>query len=102
MAGREFKKIHVCQLPVLKSAGESCRPEWKLPLSLGYFETPVCALNRDSVFHPLCLAEGQEPAGLVQMDAILNCRADDLEDYYNLLGCDELSTVRAFPSSPMG
>ncbi|XP_063193700.1 dnaJ homolog subfamily C member 12 isoform X2 [Chroicocephalus ridibundus] len=27
------------------------------------------------------------------MDAILNCRADDLEDYYNLLGCDELSTV---------
>ncbi|PKK28286.1 dnaJ homolog subfamily C member 12 isoform X1 [Columba livia] len=27
------------------------------------------------------------------MDAILNCRVDDLEDYYNLLGCDELSTV---------
>ncbi|NXI69050.1 DJC12 protein, partial [Anseranas semipalmata] len=27
------------------------------------------------------------------MDAILNCRLDDLEDYYNLLGCDELSTV---------
>ncbi|KAM6415495.1 dnaJ homolog subfamily C member 12 [Rhynochetos jubatus] len=27
------------------------------------------------------------------MDAILSCRADDLEDYYNLLGCDELSTV---------
>ncbi|XP_009576696.1 PREDICTED: dnaJ homolog subfamily C member 12-like, partial [Fulmarus glacialis] len=27
------------------------------------------------------------------MDAILNCRPDDLEDYYNLLGCDELSTV---------
>ncbi|NXU57895.1 DJC12 protein, partial [Turnix velox] len=27
------------------------------------------------------------------MDAILNCRANDLEDYYVLLGCDELSTV---------
>ncbi|KFZ51001.1 DnaJ subfamily C member 12 [Podiceps cristatus] len=27
------------------------------------------------------------------MDAILNCRPEDLEDYYNLLGCDELSTV---------
>uniref|UniRef100_A0A8D0G8A7 DnaJ homolog subfamily C member 12 n=1 Tax=Sphenodon punctatus TaxID=8508 RepID=A0A8D0G8A7_SPHPU len=27
------------------------------------------------------------------MDAILNCRLEDLEDYYNLLGCDELSTV---------
>ncbi|XP_050194655.1 dnaJ homolog subfamily C member 12 isoform X2 [Myiozetetes cayanensis] len=27
------------------------------------------------------------------MDAILNCSVEDLEDYYNLLGCDELSTV---------
>ncbi|NXF10598.1 DJC12 protein, partial [Smithornis capensis] len=27
------------------------------------------------------------------MDAILNCSPNDLEDYYNLLGCDELSTV---------
>ncbi|NXM26710.1 DJC12 protein, partial [Oxyruncus cristatus] len=27
------------------------------------------------------------------MDAILNCSAEDLEDYYDLLGCDELSTV---------
>ncbi|NWT03848.1 DJC12 protein, partial [Mionectes macconnelli] len=27
------------------------------------------------------------------MDAILNCSAENLEDYYNLLGCDELSTV---------
>ncbi|NWR67867.1 DJC12 protein, partial [Bucorvus abyssinicus] len=27
------------------------------------------------------------------MDAILSCGAQDLEDYYNLLGCDELSTV---------
>ncbi|NXK92791.1 DJC12 protein, partial [Formicarius rufipectus] len=27
------------------------------------------------------------------MDAILNCSPEDLEDYYNLLGCDELSTV---------
>ncbi|XP_010193091.1 PREDICTED: dnaJ homolog subfamily C member 12 [Mesitornis unicolor] len=27
------------------------------------------------------------------MNAILNCRPDDLEDYYSLLGCDELSTV---------
>ncbi|KAM8806241.1 DJC12 protein, partial [Eudromia elegans] len=27
------------------------------------------------------------------MDAVLNCSPGDLEDYYNLLGCDELSTV---------
>ncbi|XP_060097106.1 dnaJ homolog subfamily C member 12 [Heteronotia binoei] len=27
------------------------------------------------------------------MDAILNFRPEDMEDYYNLLGCDELSTV---------
>ncbi|XP_058666691.1 dnaJ homolog subfamily C member 12 [Ammospiza nelsoni] len=27
------------------------------------------------------------------MDAILNCKPEDLEDYYSLLGCDELSTV---------
>uniref|UniRef100_A0A8C8R4M1 DnaJ homolog subfamily C member 12 n=1 Tax=Pelusios castaneus TaxID=367368 RepID=A0A8C8R4M1_9SAUR len=27
------------------------------------------------------------------MDAILNCTLDDMEDYYMLLGCDELSTV---------
>ncbi|KAI1894591.1 hypothetical protein AGOR_G00117350 [Albula goreensis] len=26
------------------------------------------------------------------MDAILNCKAEDLEDYYGLLGCDELSS----------
>ncbi|XP_039552193.1 dnaJ homolog subfamily C member 12 isoform X2 [Passer montanus] len=35
----------------------------------------------------------KEPAGPVPMDAILNCKPEDLEDYYNLLGCDELSTV---------
>ncbi|NXO81862.1 DJC12 protein, partial [Sitta europaea] len=27
------------------------------------------------------------------MDAILSCKPEDLEDYYGLLGCDELSTV---------
>ncbi|NXD14665.1 DJC12 protein, partial [Nothocercus nigrocapillus] len=27
------------------------------------------------------------------MDAVLNCSPSDLEDYYHLLGCDELSTV---------
>ncbi|XP_072533539.1 dnaJ homolog subfamily C member 12 isoform X2 [Salminus brasiliensis] len=27
------------------------------------------------------------------MEAILNCKAEDLEDYYGLLGCDELSTA---------
>ncbi|XP_025898453.1 dnaJ homolog subfamily C member 12 isoform X2 [Nothoprocta perdicaria] len=27
------------------------------------------------------------------MDTVLNCSPGDLEDYYNLLGCDELSTV---------
>ncbi|KAG9274832.1 hypothetical protein AMEX_G9279 [Astyanax mexicanus] len=27
------------------------------------------------------------------MEAILNCNPEDLEDYYGLLGCDELSTT---------
>lgn len=27
------------------------------------------------------------------MDAILTCKQEDLEDYYSLLGCDELSTI---------
>ncbi|XP_067278262.1 dnaJ homolog subfamily C member 12 [Pseudorasbora parva] len=27
------------------------------------------------------------------MEAILNCRTEDMEDYYGLLGCDELSTT---------
>ncbi|KAL1263694.1 hypothetical protein QQF64_006433 [Cirrhinus molitorella] len=27
------------------------------------------------------------------MEAILNCRKEDFEDYYGLLGCDELSTT---------
>ncbi|XP_013909693.1 PREDICTED: dnaJ homolog subfamily C member 12 [Thamnophis sirtalis] len=27
------------------------------------------------------------------MDAIFSCRLEDMEDYYSLLGCDELSTV---------
>ena len=27
------------------------------------------------------------------MEAILNCKPEDLEDYYGLLGCDELSSV---------
>lgn len=30
---------------------------------------------------------------IIQMDAILNYRLDDSEDYYTLLGCDELSSV---------
>lgn len=47
----------------------------------------------------LCVPGLKKPAGLVQMDAILKCRPDDLEDYYNLLECDELSTVRAFPTA---
>uniref|UniRef100_A0A6J0UYS9 DnaJ homolog subfamily C member 12 n=1 Tax=Pogona vitticeps TaxID=103695 RepID=A0A6J0UYS9_9SAUR len=32
------------------------------------------------------------------MDAILNCRPEDMEDYYSLLGCDELSTVEQIVS----
>lgn len=32
------------------------------------------------------------------MDAILNCRLEDMEDYYSLLGCDELSTVEQIVS----
>ncbi|XP_063262479.1 dnaJ homolog subfamily C member 12 isoform X2 [Prinia subflava] len=35
----------------------------------------------------------KKPVGPVPMDAILNCNPEELEDYYNLLGCDELSTV---------
>ncbi|KAG5266739.1 hypothetical protein AALO_G00235650 [Alosa alosa] len=27
------------------------------------------------------------------MESILNCRSEDLEDYYGLLGCDELSST---------
>lgn len=27
------------------------------------------------------------------MEAALNCKPEDLEDYYGLLGCDELSSV---------
>ncbi|XP_057704987.1 dnaJ homolog subfamily C member 12 [Corythoichthys intestinalis] len=27
------------------------------------------------------------------MEAVLNCRPEDLEDYYGLLGCDELSST---------
>ncbi|XP_006010358.1 dnaJ homolog subfamily C member 12 [Latimeria chalumnae] len=29
----------------------------------------------------------------ISMDAILNCNPEDLEDYYTVLGCDELSTT---------
>lgn len=27
------------------------------------------------------------------MEAVLNCKSEDLEDYYGILGCDELSSV---------
>lgn len=27
------------------------------------------------------------------MEAVLSCKPEDLEDYYGLLGCDELSSV---------
>lgn len=27
------------------------------------------------------------------MEAVLNCKQEELEDYYGLLGCDELSSV---------
>lgn len=27
------------------------------------------------------------------MEAVLNCKPEDLEDYYGILGCDELSSV---------
>lgn len=27
------------------------------------------------------------------METVLNCKPEDLEDYYGLLGCDELSSV---------
>lgn len=42
----------------------------------------------------------REATGPLQMDAILSCGAQDLEDYYKLLGCDELSTVRALATAP--
>ncbi|TRY65626.1 hypothetical protein DNTS_009866, partial [Danionella cerebrum] len=34
------------------------------------------------------------------MEAILNRKPEDLEDFYGLLGCDELSTVRALACHP--
>lgn len=72
-------------------------PRWELPVALGYF-TLLPELWRDAVFQPP--RRWKEPLGAVPMDAILNCSPGDLEDYYNVLGCDELSTVRASPSSP--
>uniref|UniRef100_A0A8I3MXZ4 DnaJ homolog subfamily C member 12 n=5 Tax=Canidae TaxID=9608 RepID=A0A8I3MXZ4_CANLF len=37
--------------------------------------------------------EGREADLVTEMDAILNYRSEDTEDYYMLLGCDELSSV---------
>lgn len=33
-------------------------------------------------------------AASILMEKMLNYKMEDLEDYYGLLGCDELSTVR--------
>lgn len=38
-------------------------------------------------------SEGREADLVISMDAILNYKSEDTEDYYTLLGCDELSSV---------
>ncbi|XP_066047923.1 dnaJ homolog subfamily C member 12 isoform X1 [Chamaea fasciata] len=65
-------------------------PRWEPPLALGCFGLPpeLCLALRSSL-----RAAWKKPLGAVPMDAILKCSPEDLEDYYNLLGCDELSTV---------
>ncbi|PNJ72258.1 DNAJC12 isoform 5 [Pongo abelii] len=35
------------------------------------------------------------------MDAILNYRSEDTEDYYTLLGCDELSSMEFHSCCPV-
>lgn len=40
------------------------------------------------------VSEGREADLVIEMDAILSYRSEDTEDYYMLLGCDELSSVR--------
>lgn len=39
------------------------------------------------------VSEGREADLVIEMDAILSYRSEDTEDYYMLLGCDELSSV---------
>lgn len=95
---RGTPQLRACQLPAFKSAAPSCAPDWELPVALGCFKL-LCELWLDAVFRSL-RAGWKKPAGPVAMDAILNCNPEDLEDYYNLLGCDELATVRASPSPP--
>ncbi|XP_061017613.1 dnaJ homolog subfamily C member 12 isoform X2 [Dama dama] len=36
---------------------------------------------------------GRKTGLVISMDAILNYKSEDTEDYYTLLGCDELSSV---------
>lgn len=40
------------------------------------------------------VSEGKEADLVIEMDAILNYSSEDTEDFYMLLGCDELSSVR--------
>lgn len=40
------------------------------------------------------VSQGRKADLVIEMDAILNYRSEDTEDYYMLLGCDELSSVR--------
>lgn len=39
------------------------------------------------------VSQGRKADLVIEMDAILNYRSEDTEDYYMLLGCDELSSV---------
>ncbi|KAG5194637.1 hypothetical protein JEQ12_012913, partial [Ovis aries] len=42
--------------------------------------------------HPICKGQGRKTGLVISMDAILNYKSEDTEDYYTLLGCDELSS----------
>lgn len=80
------------------SAASVQKRRTELAVALGYSDCVSSDLTR-SVSRSLP-GGWEKPAGAVPMDAILSCKPEDLEDYYNLLGCDELSTVRASPSPP--
>lgn len=90
-------RLRARRLPPLKSGARgslragSCLFPWAAPNSWASSAFWRCVRS---------LRAGWKTAGPVPMDAILNCSPEDLEDYYNLLGCDELSTVRASASSP--
>ncbi|KAF5927891.1 hypothetical protein HPG69_009257 [Diceros bicornis minor] len=49
--------------------------------------------HQSIVLNVLRVEKGRKAELVISMDAILNYRSEDTEDYYTLLGCDELSSV---------